>query len=248
MIHYHGGPITPLPVGLAVWKARHAMVSFANADQIRLAAEICQSFAIDNGAYTTWTLGKRFDMNAYAAFIEEWMWHPGFDWCLIPDVIDGDEAANDSLLDSFDIGCRSRAVPVWHMHESMERLARLVAGWPRVALGSSGDYAEIGTLRWWGRMHDAMATACDSDGRPKAKLHGLRMMDPTVFSHIPFASVDSTAVARNSGLDVKWRGPYQPLTEEARAMVLVDRIEAHASAARWNRRTSGVQKNFELVG
>ena len=221
------------------------MVSYAITDQMALAAEVCQSFALDNGAFSAWTKGRTLDVGGYLAFVNKWRRHPGFDWALIPDVIDGSEAENDALFRH----CLDRSVwvPVWHLHESIGRLDRLVGEWPRVAFGSSGDFAEIGTSRWWGRMSEALAVACDVDGVPRTKLHGLRMMDPTIFSHIPFASVDSTNVARNSGLDTKWRGPYQPLGEETRALVMVDRIEGHATAARWCG-TGGIQKNLELVG
>lgn len=51
MIHYHGGPIRPLEAGLACWQGRHAMTSFAHPEQLPLAAEVSQSFALDNGAY-----------------------------------------------------------------------------------------------------------------------------------------------------------------------------------------------------
>ncbi len=245
MIHYHGTPITPDQVASAVLPTRHAMVSFAAPQQVALVAEICQSFALDNGAFTAWKRGKQPKWREYYDWVEEWMYHPGFDWALIPDVIDGDESANDSLIAEWPHGLVG--VPVWHMHESVSRLMTLGVQWPRVAIGSSGDFAEIGTHRWWIRMSEAMEAICDDDGRPKCKLHGLRMLDPTIFSHLPFSSADSTNVARNSGLDTKWRGPYQPLSEGARALVLADRIERHASARRWSG-TGGIQKNLELVG
>ena len=249
MIHYHGSPITPMEVAIAVLKARHAMVSFADARQIALAAEICQTFAIDNGAFSVWRSGGKLDIDGYIAFVQQWMNHPGFDWALIPDVIDGAEEENDLLIQRVErlVSWPQAWVPIWHLHESIGRLARLVREWPRVAFGSSGEFAEIGTERWWSRMSEAMEVACDKNGLPKAKLHGLRMMDPTIFSHIPFASVDSTMVARNTGIDASWRGPYQPLTERARGLVLVDRIEYHASANRWAG-SAGIQKNLELVG
>ena len=248
MIHYHGGPITPMPVGLAVWKARHAMVSFAWPDQIKLAAEICQSFALDNGAFSVWQQGGQLDLRGYLDFVSEWALHPGFDWALIPDVIEGSEPENDLLIQQVAAAFPfTEWVPVWHMHESLSRLEGLVNGWRRVALGSSGEYAEPGAERWWTRISQAMELICDEHGRPRAKLHGLRMMDPTIFSHIPFASVDSTMVARNSGMDSAWKGPYQPLSESVRGLVLVDRIESHAAAVRWTN-SCGVQKNFELVG
>lgn len=247
MIKYHGGPITPQSVAIEAWQSRHAMVSYAYPWQIAIAAEVCQSFVLDNGAFSMWRAGEGdVDAVAYAAWVEKWMRHPGFSWCLIPDKIDGDEAQNDALIVEWPLP-KAVSVPVWHMHESLPRLERLMVEWPIVALGSSGDYAVIGTDRWWARMSEAMDVACHKDGYPKTKLHGLRMLDPTIFSHLPLGSGDSTTVAINQALDKKWTGPYVPLDQETRALVLARRIEAHASAARWNR-TRGVQKNFELVG
>ena len=54
-----------------------------------------------------------------------------------PDVIDGDEASNDELLLAWPK--ELRGVPVWHLHESLERLQRLASEWPTVAFGSSGQ-------------------------------------------------------------------------------------------------------------
>jgi len=57
MIHYHGGPITPRGAAISAWTRRHAMISFANPDQLEIAAEVCQSFSLDNGAYPLYTAG-----------------------------------------------------------------------------------------------------------------------------------------------------------------------------------------------
>ena len=246
MIKYHGGPITPQSVAIEAWTARHAMVSWMYPWQARLAAELCQSFALDNGAFTAWRNGQELDIPGYIDWVEQWKTHPGFDWCLIPDVIDGSENENDRLISRWPLS-QSLSVPVWHLHESIERLEQLVKSWPRIALGSSGDYADPGTNRWWGRIGEAMEVCCDEQGYAKTKMHGLRMLDPTIFSHIPLSSGDSTNVAQNHSKDKKWTGPYVPLDQETRALVLARRIEFHASASRWNR-TRGVQKNFELVG
>jgi hypothetical protein len=168
MIHYHAGPITPLAVANAAWSGRHALVSFARPEQVAFAAEICQSFVIDNGAFSVWQQGGTLDVSAYARFVDEWRRHPGFDWALIPDVIDGSEAENDRLFGTYRNagGDLLRDVPVWHMHESLERLRRLCAHWPRVALGSSGEWSEVGTESWWQRMGEAMDFVCDEQGRP----------------------------------------------------------------------------------
>lgn len=246
MIHYHGGPITPYDVARTVWKHRHAFISFARPEQIGDAAEACQSFAIDNGAFTHWKQGKgTIDVAAYVAWVNEWRRHPGFDWALVPDVIDGDEHANDDMADRYyqDGGDYQNSVPVWHLHESFERLKRLCRNHHRVALGSSGQFSEVGTDAWWQQMGLAMDAVCDDDGRPFAKLHGLRMLNPTVFSQLPLASADSTNVAQNHN---RARRTYR-LSPTMAALLLVDRIECHASAPRWTR-TFGHQFNAELVG
>jgi hypothetical protein len=245
LIHFHGGPITPLTVASAAWTARHAFVSYEYPDQVAFAAEICQSFAIDNGAYTVWKNGGTLDITGYVRFVKEWERHPGFDWALIPDVIDGDEADNDLMFARYHQagGDLLRGVPVWHLHESFERLGRLCRTFPRVALGSSGLWSEVGTSGWWERMGAAMDAICDEQGRPPAKLHGLRMLNPTVFSQLPLASADSTNVAQNHWRE---RQLYQ-LSPTMGAVKIVDRIEQHASAPRWNK-TYGVQFNMDLVG
>lgn len=231
MIHYHGTPITPETAAAQVLAGRHAFVSFREPRQIEMVAEVCQSFALDNGAFSAWKDGQPVEeWSPYYAWVEEWTHHPAFDWAVIPDVIDGDEEANDALLRQWP-GNVSGA-PVWHLHESLDRLARLVTEWPRVCLGSSGDYATPGSLGWWRRMADAMAVTCDSEGRPRTKLHGLRMLDPAL-RRIPFASADSTNVARNIGIDSAWKGTYQPPDKGWRAVILAERIEAANAAARW---------------
>lgn len=249
MIHYHGTPITPRTAALAVLTARHACVSYAAPEQVHLAFEVCQSVILDNGAFSLWKSGGgKVNVELYAEWVRRWERHPGFDWCLIPDVIDGSELDNDKMLaEWFAAGMRG-GVPVWHMHERIERLVELSCSYPRVALGSSGKYAKVGTADWWGRMALAMDAVCDEEGRPTVKLHGLRMLNPTVFSHLPLASADSTNVARNIGIDGAWRGTYLPPSKRERAMILAARIESHASATRWNRSAAGVQENLQLMG
>jgi hypothetical protein len=147
-------------------------------------------------------------------------------------VIDGDEHANDVLVDAWPHEVW-QGVPVWHMHESLERLKRLTKEWPRVAIGSSGEFAKLKTPKWWVRMGEALGSACNKDGMPRCRLHGLRMLDPQIFRAFPLASADSTNIARNVGLDMRWSGAYSPATKEARARVLRERIELAPCAVRW---------------
>lgn len=79
-------------------------------------------------------------------------------------------------------------------------------------------------------MAEALTAVCDKDGRPVSRLHGLRMLDGNILRHIPM-DADSTNVAINIGLDAHWA--TGPKSKEARALVLVDRIEQSRAPDRW---------------
>lgn len=232
MIHYHGGPITPVTAAFRLWRGRHAFVSFAHPEQVDIALEESQSFALDNGAFSMWKSGASIDWDSYYAWVGRFLQHPGFDFALIPDVIDGSTSDNAELVDAWPFS-RRYGVPVWHLHESVEWLEHLVREWPRVAIGSSGEFASIGSQSWWNRMAQAMRVACDSNGMPLCKLHGLRMLNPEIFSRFPFSSADSTNVAQNIGIDGKWRGTYSPASKETRALVIAERVEQTNSSQFW---------------
>lgn len=191
-IHYHGTPITPRSV-LNSLAGRHFCVSFAAPHDVTTCHQIGQSVMLDNGAFSLWRSGKTTDWPGYYRWCERWLGYRTT-WAVIPDVIDGDEDDNDALIGQWPCG-GDQAAPVWHMHESIGRLIRLAEDWPRVCLGSSGSYAVVGDVRWHARMTEAMNALCGSGPAP-CWLHMLRGMALSG-SHYPFASVDSTDVARN---------------------------------------------------
>lgn len=234
MIHYHGLPITPATVAAKAIDAGHAFISFAHPEQLSVAIEICQSFAIDNGAFSAWRSGNPItDWTAFYDWALNLRKVPSCDFAVIPDVIDGNEADNDALLRDCPLPTWFGA-PVWHLHESLERLEQLANTYVRVCFGSSGEFSTVGTTQWWSRMGQAMRVICDDDGRPMCKLHGLRMLDPAVFTKFPFSSADSTSIGRSVGIDQKWKnGNYQPPTKEMRAAVMRSRIEAYNAPAVW---------------
>lgn len=249
MIHYHGLPINPATAAVRAVLGGHAFVSYKHPGQLTLALDICQSFAVDNGAFSAWKSGDPvLDWSEYYDWIRELHRYPNFDFAVIPDVIDGDEEANDALVAEWP--WRKSApwigAPVWHLHESLDRLSRLVGEFPRVCLGSSAEYAQIGTPAWWSRMAETMNVVCDKAGRPAAKIHGLRMLNPDVFTRFPFASADSTNIAKNIGIDSAWRGTYTPPTKEARAAVMRERIESSQSLSLWDKKVGQIQENLFL--
>lgn len=237
MIHYHGTPVGGPRQDVARFlRGRHALVPFPRQEDMGVVAEVCQSFCFDNGAFSVWKRGGRLQVDEYTSWVRQWHRHPGFDWALIPDVIEGSEAENDDLIQAWPADLRG--VPVWHMHESVDRLLRLAHAWPTVALGSSGAWSTPGSGAWWARMTAVMEELCDEHGRPPCRLHGLRMLSPEVFARLPLASADSTNAAMNSGSTARY-GIYVPPTAAQRAAVIAERIEAHNSPAVFSRANQG---------
>ena len=229
MIHFHGTPCGGKREDVARFlSGRHALIPFGRSEDIGTASEVCQSFVLDNGAFSAWRSGHPVkDWSGYYGFVEEWMKHPSFAWAIIPDVIDGTESDNDDLLTEWPF--EECGVPVWHLHESTERLNRLSVAYPLIALGSSGEFADPGTRKWWERMGEAMEVVCDENGRPRTKLHGLRMLDPEIFQYLPLTSADSTNAAMNGSRTAK-RAMCNTLTGMT---IIADRIEKHQSAGMW---------------
>lgn len=232
MIHYHGTPVSGKRLdAITFLTGRHAFVTFSNPDDLPIVMEVCRSFALDNGAYSVWRKGGRLDVAGYYRWVEKVQYHPRFDFAIIPDVIDGSEKENATLVAQWPFGS-FRGVPVWHLHESLEWLRFLAGSYPRVALGSSGDYSFPGTPNWWCRLAEVMNEICNQHGQPYCKLHGLRMLNPDIFTRLPLASADSTNAVRNGNLITRF-GIYPPTTVGQRMSVIADRIEANQSASCW---------------
>ena len=223
-----------------VLAGRHALVPFPDPSQLAIVQEVCSSYCVDNGAFSAWAAGEPVtDWTPYYKWVDS-LGGP-IDFAIIPDVIDGSEADNDRLIEEWPLG--HLGAPVWHLHESLARLEWLVRKWPRVCLGSSGTYSDPGSEGWWRRMGEAMKVACFPDGRPRTRLHGLRMLDPALFTRLPLHSADSTNAGRNAGHPDRWKGMYAPPDKAWRGIVLAARIEAHQSAVKW---TPPSQMNLEM--
>ena len=235
MIKYHGLPFSGTNQEAAeALIGRHAFCSFAATQQLELGLEVCQSIALDNGAFSAWKSNKSVNWDDYFRWAESLMRHPRVDWAIIPDVIDGGEDDNLRLIHRwrqwFGSDAATFGVPVWHMHESDTKLKYLTQEYRRIAIGSSGEFSVVGSHTWNERMQWAMRLICDEKGRPKTKIHMLRGLDISVFTQYPFASADSTNAARNCMVGERWKGTYAPPSNSWRARVIMARTEAHNSA------------------
>ena len=147
---------------------------------------------LDNGAFSLWRKGRPTDWPGYYSWADEWLNFPTT-WGVIPDVIDGSEEEQDELLRQWPFGLRG--APVWHMNESIERLLSLLDRWPRVCIGSTSAFAVVLSDAWQSRM-DRVWNEIASRHSRLPWVHMLRGM-ATSGQKWPFASVDSTDIARN---------------------------------------------------
>jgi hypothetical protein len=231
MVHYHGTPFGGSNIDCArFFQGRHACVPFRFQQHIGIVAEVCQSMMLDNSAFSAWTRGEEVDFSAYIEWVFEWHRHPAFDFAIIPDVIDGGTEENDALVKAWPSDLRG--VPVYHLDEPLSRLDALADRFDRVALGSSGAYSDPGSSAWTRRMTRVMHRITDDEGRPVVPLHGLRMLDPAIFRHLPLSSADSVNASRNANQEDRF-GMYCPPSSGVRADVIARRIEQYQSAARW---------------
>lgn len=228
MIHYHGTPITPM-AALYELAGRHFCVSFARGEQVARVHEIGQGVMLDNGAFSAFTRGHKPDWPGYYAWCDRWLDYPTT-WAVIPDVIDAGSQEQDALLREWPHG--EKGAPVWHMDEPIDRLLRLIDEWPRVCVGSTGEYWRVLSDAWTARMDAAWGAIAAAHARTPT-LHMLRGMQLSG-REWPFASVDSTDIAQNHN-----RPQNTP-----RAMA--DRWDALQTPARWTPRP--VQLSLLEVG
>jgi len=197
LIHYHCADISGDKfLELA---GHHLLVSHAYPRRVSDAHDIAATMLLDNGAYTAWTVGKEVDWNDYYTWVEPWIGKYPTTWCVIPDIVDGGEEIQDKLISQWPHN--NRGSPVWHLDEPIPRLLSLIdGGWPRVCLGSAGEYAEVASNAWMARMN-CVFNKVDKTFGQMPWLHGLRMQGIACgrsSGNFPFGSVDSADVARNN--------------------------------------------------
>jgi len=160
---------------------------------------------VDNGAFSLHKQGITARDETYVAGYEAWA-QDILDRCpqaiaVIPDIIGGTEEENAELVNTSMLDYE-RAMPIWHMHESISYLLHLCESFGYVGIGSSGDYWQVGSAVWHERMLEAMIAIetweSESEGayvRPR-----LHMMRAQSVAHLyDLDSTDSTNVAMNHG-------------------------------------------------
>lgn len=223
MIHYHGTPITPREQ-LERMAGRHFCVSYAHTQDLRRCLQIGQSVMFDNGAFTFWRQGGELNVEAYYAWLAPILSPPH--WAIVPDRIDGTLEDQQALLSTWprESFGYANCAPVFHLHMPFAHLGFLTDAYSKVCLGSSGEFAEIGTDGWCRRM-DEIFNFLERRGR-LPWIHGLRMLGQAA-GRWPLSSADSTNVAQN------WK------RETGCAECMAGPIDGVQPAAKWRKRAQG---------
>jgi hypothetical protein len=208
----YGLPLNPLA---ALRQLRGASFCVSYATRVKLGRQLDDAIElvgkdgillVDNGAFSAHkagvdTMTDEGYLKGFAAWANNILDRCPQAIAVLPDVIGGTEADNAKLItETMTMIDPERAMPVWHMHESLDYLTYLCAGFGHVAFGSSGDYWQVGTPKWHARIAEAFAAIAkwetkSGDIRPR-----LHMMRAQSMAHLyDFDSSDSTNVAMNHG-------------------------------------------------
>lgn len=189
MIHYHGTPITP-KYALESMAGQHFCVSFARPDNLKECLRIGQSLMLDNGAFSAFTRGAKFDLHGFYEWVDPLLGHPH--WAVVPDVIGGDVNTQREMVKTWPFP-KQFGVPVWHLGLPIEYLFELCDEWGRVCLGSSGEFWQVGSPKWSAKMDETFNKLAQRYSR-LPWTHGLRMLGQGT-QEWPLSSADSTNVA-----------------------------------------------------
>ena len=191
MIHYHGTPLTRKEQ-LYKMAGKHFCVRFLNPQDAKTCMQIGQSVMWDNGAFSSFKNGEKLNYKKYYSWLEDKLGHPH--WGVIPDIIDGSIAEQKKLLLQFPYPAELSA-PVWHIALDINYLYFLIDRYPRVCFGSSGDYWNVGSMKWCERV-DYVFNQLVKKYKYIPNIHMLRGLSLGGTKY-PFASADSVNVARN---------------------------------------------------
>jgi hypothetical protein len=175
-------------------EGRHFCVPFPSDQDLKTCLEIGQSLMLDNGAFSAFTRGLPLDVAGFYKWLEPILAPPHF--AIVPDAINGSLEDQYKFLSTWPRQTFGYAncAPVFHLHMPLSHLSFLCNAYPKVCLGSSGEFWEIGSAAWCERMNVIFNFLAKRRVMPW--IHGLRMLGQHS-GPWPMASADSTNVAQN---------------------------------------------------
>jgi hypothetical protein len=274
----YGLPLNPKSL-LKQLKGASFCVSYATRDklgsQLEDAIELVGQdgiLMIDNGAFSMHQKGISAMNDDYIEDFADWandiLARCPQAWVVCPDVIGGTVDENSQLFNEFGmmIEDSDRMMPVWHMHEPLSYLTYLCESAEYIAIGSSGDYWQVGTEKWHARIKEAFAAidAWEIEGEGAYVRPRIHMMRAQSMAHLyPFDSSDSTNVAMNHGryraqgeghverfakrVDGKIQASAGPAADHQIKRPLLDHIDTANLKTIWFLEAAGYQVRKPLV-
>jgi hypothetical protein len=236
MLKFHGTPVGGTAKDAIMFlSGRNALFSYYTKGHIQEVLECCDSFIIDNGAFSHWKSGKgEINLSEYFDWQLPLSKHPAHYFTIIPDVIDGTEEQNDKLLLEWEKRKCKKSSPVFHLGESVNRFKTLSDNYEVVCIGSTSSWARNGSKEWWENMSEFMDSVVDTQGNFPCKVHGLRLLDPRIFTKLPLHSADSTNATVN-GHRCQKEGILKSMTRWQGNIRIAQRIEHFQSANNWHK-------------
>lgn len=225
---YHGTPITPNDVLTTLKGKAFCLTYYYRAKfDLNLMQSIASQLMFDWGIFPAWKAGVILDEEYRRGYLE-WV-GPLLDspcaWAVIPDMIAEPSQILDALIKEWPHG--DRGAPVFHfdaeMSHGLDRLLRLLDEWPRVCIGwTERDLQILGDDHQ--RALDLIWNAIEKrHGRRTPLVHHFRGTQLATHRW-PFASLDSTDVARNHN------------RPQNTALAMADRWDAANCPVRWSPR------------
>ena len=142
---------------------------------------------LDSGAFSAFSLGVDVSLEDYAAFC-----HKNADIILMPSVLDaiGDPDGtwvNQKRLEDLGVAC----LPCYHFGEPEAVLEYYLEHYDYITIGGMVPISSPNLKRWLDRIWPDHLL--DSNGQPRAKIHGFGLTSPELMERYPWYSVDSSS-------------------------------------------------------
>lgn len=165
---------------------------------------------LDSGAFTVWNKGKPVDFEKYLKYACETQ--DKWDVIIVLDQIPGspghknvslaerDHCANISW-ERYQIMLKAgipaeKLMPVFHQGEQPKWMKKMIDNCPLIGISPANDRTPEEKKVW---LNDTMDIACNPDGTPRSRFHGLAVTSPSLMRDYPWHSVDSASWAIGPG-------------------------------------------------
>ena len=143
-------------------------------------------FFLDSGAFSAFTKNKKIDIDKYIKFIHKYKDRLSV-YSVLDDILDYKKTEeNQRYMESKGLSPN----PCYHYGEPLEILEKMVDEYEYISIGGM---VPISTKNLYPFLDQCFDIICDTNGKPKVKVHGFGMTIIDLMKRYPWYSVDSTS-------------------------------------------------------